>query len=83
MAEFWRRTKHPGAAYFYYEMVRRRYPDTEYAKAAYERMLQIREKAEQDQAQRPVPEGGTRPPAGPQPETAPPPRELPPDLGKR
>ncbi len=26
MAEYWRKTKHPGAAYFYYDMVIRRYP---------------------------------------------------------
>src|SRR5262249_35483348 len=31
MAEFYRRTGHPGSAYFYYELVKRRYPNTEFA----------------------------------------------------
>lgn len=50
IAEFYRRTGHPGSAYFYYELVRRRYANTEYAKQAVEQMNYIREsaKAEQD-----------------------------------
>ena len=32
IGEFYRRTGHPGSAYFYYELVRRRYPNTDYAK---------------------------------------------------
>ncbi len=52
MAEFWRRTGHPGSAYFYYEIVRRRYPDpnpNSAASRATQRMLEIRAKMEQEQ----------------------------------
>jgi outer membrane protein assembly factor BamD (BamD/ComL family) len=42
VAEFYRRTGHPGAAYFYYELVRRRYPGTKYAKEASTRMEEVR-----------------------------------------
>jgi outer membrane protein assembly factor BamD (BamD/ComL family) len=98
MAEFWRRTGHPGAAYFQYEIVCRRYPNTEYHTKAYQRMMEIREKAMKDQAQRPTPypaatgPGAGGPPAagkgnggsnGGQSETAPQPRVLPSDLGQR
>jgi hypothetical protein len=38
MAEFYRRTGHPGSAWFYYELVRRRYPGTLLAEKAGERM---------------------------------------------
>jgi outer membrane protein assembly factor BamD (BamD/ComL family) len=44
VAEFYRRTGHPGAAYFYYELVRRRYPNTKYAKDADVRMAELRGK---------------------------------------
>ena len=36
VAEFYRWTSHPGPAYFYYELVRRCYPNTEYAAKAAE-----------------------------------------------
>jgi hypothetical protein len=49
MAEFWRRTGHPGSAYFYYELVRRRYPGTRYAKLALEKMDQLRVQLEKKQ----------------------------------
>lgn len=49
-AEFYRRTAHPGAAYFYYELVRRRYAGTEWAKKAGERMMEIRDHVEQAEA---------------------------------
>jgi hypothetical protein len=42
VAEFYKRTGHPGAAYFYYELVRRRYPGTKYAKEAEVRMQEVR-----------------------------------------
>jgi TolA-binding protein len=42
VAEFYRRTGHPGAAYFYYELVRRRYPGTKYAKEASAKMEEVR-----------------------------------------
>jgi outer membrane protein assembly factor BamD (BamD/ComL family) len=52
-AEFWRRTGHPGSAYFYYDMVRRRYPGTKYAELSAERMNELRGKLEQEQAKVP------------------------------
>ncbi len=45
-AEFYRRTGHPGSAYFYYEVVRRRYPGTKFADLATERMELIRHEVE-------------------------------------
>jgi len=48
IAEFYRRTDHPGSAYFYYEIVRRRYPGTKYAEQAIERMHELRAKAEKE-----------------------------------
>lgn len=43
MAEYYEQTKHPGSAYFYYEIVRRRYPGTKYAEMASERMKALNE----------------------------------------
>jgi outer membrane protein assembly factor BamD (BamD/ComL family) len=53
-AEFYRRMSHPGSAYFYYEIVRRRYPGTKFADMATERMNQIRKQVE---------ESGNKPPS--------------------
>jgi len=50
-AEFYRRTGHPGAAFFYYEIVRRRYPGTKAAELAAEKMEEVREAAEREQPQ--------------------------------
>jgi TolA-binding protein len=63
MAEFWRRTGHPGSAYFYYEIVRRRYPGTDAAKRAFTRMNAIRDKMAQEQRDKlgPPPEDEGRP----------------------
>lgn len=63
MAEFWRRTGHPGSAYFYYEIVRRRYPGTSAYTRATERMLEIRAKMQKEQADKlgPPPDIDTRP----------------------
>jgi TolA-binding protein len=47
MAEYYERTRHPGSAYFYYELVRRRYPGTKYSELATARMAEIRTQAEQ------------------------------------
>src|SRR5205807_3920077 len=69
IAEFYRRTGHPGSAYFYYELVRRRYPGTTYATHAQQRKQELRSKAEKDQ--------GTGPPPQPQPERDPRPNLLP------
>jgi outer membrane protein assembly factor BamD (BamD/ComL family) len=77
IAEFYRRTGHPCSAYFYYEIVRRRYPGTKYFDLATERMHELRAKVEKEQ-------GGVAPPVppagGPPAEQAPQPRPLPPNL---
>ncbi|MGH7168740.1 MAG: hypothetical protein ACRELG_00485 [Gemmataceae bacterium] len=49
MADFYRRTGHPGSAYFYYEIVRRRYPGTDAANRAIKQMNKIRDKMAQEQ----------------------------------
>jgi outer membrane protein assembly factor BamD (BamD/ComL family) len=49
-AEFYRRTNHPCSAYFYYEIVRRRYAGTAWADKATERMLELRDKVEKENA---------------------------------
>jgi outer membrane protein assembly factor BamD (BamD/ComL family) len=54
IAEFYRRTGHPGSAYFYYEIVRRRYPGTKVAELATERMHQIRQQVEETGGQPPT-----------------------------
>lgn len=46
VAEFYTRTKHPGAAHFYYELVRLRYPGTEWEKKAIARLEDIRQAVE-------------------------------------
>jgi outer membrane protein assembly factor BamD (BamD/ComL family) len=48
MAEFYRRTGHPESAYFYYEIVRRRYPGTKFFDLATEHMHELRAEAEQN-----------------------------------
>jgi outer membrane protein assembly factor BamD (BamD/ComL family) len=50
IAEFYRRTGHPGSAYFYYELVIRRYPNTEYADKATARKSEMRDKVTQEQS---------------------------------
>jgi TolA-binding protein len=67
MAEFWRKTGHPGSAYFYFELVRRRYPNTPFAQKADRQMAELRAKAEKD--------GGAL--VGPQPARAPEPAAAP------
>lgn len=49
IAEFYRRTGHPGSAYFYYELVRRRYPNTNYETEAARRMGEIKAQVEREQ----------------------------------
>jgi TolA-binding protein len=66
IAEFYRRTGHPGSAYFYYEIVRRRYPGTKVCDLATERMHELRGKLEKSGA---VPAPAPTPasaPSGPQ-----------------
>lgn len=50
IAEFYRRTHHPGAAYFYYEIVRRRYAGTPWADKALARIMEIRGAVEEEVA---------------------------------
>lgn len=45
-AAYYERTKKPGSAYFYYEMVRRRYPGTKYSDLAGQRMEALKAAAE-------------------------------------
>ncbi len=54
-AEFYRRTGHPGAAYFYYGIVRRRYPNTPFFEKATERMHELRKKEEAELLKRGIP----------------------------
>lgn len=65
IAEFYQRTGHPGSAYFYYELVCRRYPGSTYATQAAQRKLELRRRMERDQGnQNPTPavEPGPAPP---------------------
>jgi outer membrane protein assembly factor BamD (BamD/ComL family) len=50
IAEFYRRTGKPGSAFFYYELVRRRYQGTTFAEQATNRMAEIRGQVEREQA---------------------------------
>jgi outer membrane protein assembly factor BamD (BamD/ComL family) len=78
IAEFYRRTGHPCSAYFYYEIVRRRYPGTKYFDLSTQRMHELRAKVEKEQGKAPVPPpGGPAPGPGPEAlEQAPQPRQL-------
>jgi outer membrane protein assembly factor BamD (BamD/ComL family) len=49
IAEFYQRTGHPGSAYFYFELVYRRYPGTEYATKALQRKNELKSKTEREQ----------------------------------
>jgi outer membrane protein assembly factor BamD (BamD/ComL family) len=94
IAEFYRRTGHPGSAYFYYELVRRRYPGTTYFDKATQGMHELRgvlEKSEQKApalppvAQAPPGNGGPSPaPVAGSPlirnDTGQAPRQLPPTI---
>ena len=51
VAEFYRRTGHPCSAYFYYEIVRRRYPGTKYFDLAAQQMQELRVKLEKSEAE--------------------------------
>jgi outer membrane protein assembly factor BamD (BamD/ComL family) len=99
VAEFYRRTGHPQSAYFYYEIVRRRYPGTKFFDLATERMHELRAAAEKEAAsiapppvsvppvQQAVPQVETTPmprPVAPSPPATPQqPRPLPPSLSDR
>jgi outer membrane protein assembly factor BamD (BamD/ComL family) len=68
IGEFYEHTGHPAPAYFYYEMVRRRYPNTKYGELAAQRSAEVKLKMDKDQ-------GG--PPITPSASAAAPPRPLP------
>lgn len=82
IAEFYRRTGHPGSAYFYYELVRRCYPGTPQAGKAVERMNELRSKVETEAGPGPVVGGPFTAPSAPAGVAPPPgePRVLPPSL---
>ena len=88
IAEFYRRTGHPGSAYFYYELVRRRYPGTTYSEKAIKGLEEMRRKLDKQQAKTgsfiPSPTPGPGPAQAPAPAEgpilAPPPRPLPPNM---
>jgi TolA-binding protein len=86
MAEFYRRTDHPGSAYFYYEIVRRRYPGTEYSQLAAQKMMEMRAEVEKKNGEEPRDPAATGPNAPGRlpgvPETAPMPRSLPSGLDR-
>src|SRR6516225_12458517 len=74
IAEFYRRTGHPGSAFFYYEIVRRRYPGTVFYKEATARQQELRAKLDK------APTAPAVPPAG-QPNGTTPLLEAPPVKG--
>jgi hypothetical protein len=82
MAEFYRRTGHPGSAWFYYDLVRLRYPNLKpYYQLATDRMEQIRRQVEKEKGPGKVPPlgpPGQQGPAVPAPvvENAPTPRPV-------
>jgi RNA polymerase sigma factor (sigma-70 family) len=45
IAEYYRRTGHDDSACYYYEMIRRRYPDTLYAERARERLAELKKRS--------------------------------------
>jgi outer membrane protein assembly factor BamD (BamD/ComL family) len=61
IAEFYRRTGHPGSAYFYYQLVRQRYPETKYARMAEDSWNNLREKLAAKQGD--IPAVGAQPAA--------------------
>jgi outer membrane protein assembly factor BamD (BamD/ComL family) len=76
MAALYERTGHPGSAYFYYVIVQRRYPGTEFADKAGRRIIELRAKAEREErdAAADAPPGDR--PAPPATEQGPAPRPL-------
>jgi TolA-binding protein len=69
-AEFYRRTGHPGSAFFYYEIVKRRYSGTEYAAKAAQRVEELEAqlaKSPKPPAPKPVPDKAFPVRPGPRP----------------
>jgi TolA-binding protein len=63
IAEFYQRTGHPGSAFFYYELVCRRYPGTDYESKAKQRKEELRGKAEREASSQATPPPSVSPPA--------------------
>lgn len=80
IAEFYRRTNHAGSAYFYYELVRRRYPGTTYAEKAGKRMEELGGRLEKEQQRERNPGPANPSPPTPDASLGPAPRMLPPGL---
>lgn len=80
MAEYWRRTKHPASAWWYYKMIQRRYPGTEQAQKAEMRLGEIRASLEKEG--KPLPEDMPQEtPTAPKEDEAPQPRRVPAEIG--
>jgi outer membrane protein assembly factor BamD (BamD/ComL family) len=83
IAEYYKRTGHAPSAYFYYELVARRYPGTDHAKKAEVQLAELKQKLEKTEhgtsTTPPLPQQppATAPQSPPVPETAPAPRTLP------
>lgn len=71
MADFYRRTGHPGAAYYYYKIVARRYPNTDFARQAEERAAQLEVELRGKGEERRRPEEAQGPGTAPAPQQAP------------
>ena len=54
MAEYYERTRHPGSAYFYYQLVKRRYPGTKYAELATAKLGELKANARPDDGKDPL-----------------------------
>lgn len=86
IAEFYKRTDHPGSAWFYYELVVRRYPGTEHARLAAQKKEELRVRLEKEG--KPIPTEMTEKQAQSAPEprqlapvdAGPPPGPLPPSM---
>jgi TolA-binding protein len=98
VARYWDRTGHPGAAYFSYEIVCRRYPGTSFAEKSKQRMTELKERVDREKQntanEAPAPANEPAPPprvlqpdqspgGPPGTEVGPPPRTLPPGLPDR
>jgi TolA-binding protein len=55
IARQFERTGHPGSAYFYYELVCRRYPGTTFAEKSHKKVEELRALADRENAQTPSP----------------------------
>lgn len=80
IAEFYKRTGHPGAAYFYYDIVRRRYPATPLAPKATAALHELEEEQDKKRAKDKVklvsaPANPQTPPPPPKPALSPPPNQ--------